>query len=486
MIDDLVKAIGEIDDRLIDEAENYRKKSFFSLRNALIGAICVMLVVLAVYPHSGSNAIRREKQWQDYTYEKADLDEFTVVTAEMPYTLFPVQEDYENMDEFRKVQSEVFSIFAQGSGYANFYRERINAFSSNALKVLYEMNRKNENIVYSPVNFYIALSMLTEFTDQQQTEELLKVLNIESTDKLKDLVNALYITLNRKQSNHDSSIANSFWMNKGLSYNNDVLNELAADFHASSFSGEMGSEDYNLALRTWVNENTADLLTNQSRGLEFKAGQLFSLVSTIYYKDQWQNAFDEKVTSEEVFHAPGQDELVDMMHGTMSLAYYADFKQFEGVVLFLGDRDFMVLALPKDNVSIDDLMKDEQLLHFLTYGPEERTCRIVRLNISLPKFDISSNMLLEGQQLEALGLTTISKSLNLEKLLGNGSSNVLINHACRVVTDEQGVTAAAYTKIDMIGGTPADVVKMVFDKPFMFSVIGNTTTPMFTGVVNHP
>ena len=47
-----------------------------------------------------------------------------------------------------------------------------------------------------------------------------------------------------------------------MTYSQQTLDTLAKVYFASSFSGQMGSEAYNQALRDWLNQQTEGLLEN--------------------------------------------------------------------------------------------------------------------------------------------------------------------------------------------------------------------------------
>ena len=64
-----------------------------------------------------------------------------------------------------------------------------------------------------------------------------------------------------------SILANSLWLNESVNFNQSTMDSLAKNYYASSFRGEMGSEEFNQALRDWINEQTGGLLEAQADGL---------------------------------------------------------------------------------------------------------------------------------------------------------------------------------------------------------------------------
>lgn len=62
------------------------------------------------------------------------------------------------------------------------------------------------------------------------------------------------------------------------------------------------------------------------------------------------------------------------------------------------------------------------------------------------------------------------------------------NHAARIMLDEDGVTAAAYTLMQDAGAgrPPQEEIEFRLDRPFLFAIMGTGDVPLFVGVVNQP
>ena len=118
----------------------------------------------------------------------------------------------------------------------------------------------------------------------------------------------------------------------------------------------------------------------------------------------------------------------------------------------------------------------------------------LRINLSLPKFDISSQTDL-SQTLQALGVTSVfnSSTADFSPLIRqthfDGSVRLSkIDHAARVQIDEEGIAAAAYTIMQAPGESipPEQEVDFVLDRPFLFLITSRDNLPLFAGVVNNP
>ena len=165
-------------------------------------------------------------------------------------------------------------------------------------------NAGKENRVCSPLNIYMALSMLAAVTDGQTRQQILDALGAESLALLQKQTAQLWTENSWDDGVVTSVLANSIWLRDEYSYNEETLQKLGEEFYASAFSGEMGTDAYNNMLRDWINEHTGNLLTEQASGLELAPATVLALMSTIYYRATWSGKISGSATTLSVFHAP--------------------------------------------------------------------------------------------------------------------------------------------------------------------------------------
>ena len=352
-------------------------------------------------------------------------------------------------------------------------------------------NAGNENRVCSPLNIYMALSMLAAVTDGETRQQILDALGAESLDALQKQTAQLWTENSWDDGVVTSVLANSIWLRDGYAYNEETLKKLGEDFYASAFSGEMGSAAYDNKLRDWINEHTGNLLTEQASGLKLDPATVLALVSTIYYRASWRDKFSSTATTQDVFHAPNGDMTVDFMHSSDSnTVYYGD--GFSAIGLSLENSGQMWLLKPDDGVDAAELLQNEDALGFLLANGGWSQTQRATVNLSLPKFDISSDLDILDT-LAQLGMTDVmddTKSDFTPLTTANDSLELTqAKHAARVKIDEDGCEAAAYTVLDveataMLG--PEDEIDFTLDKPFVFAITGIDGLPLFVGLVNQP
>ncbi len=353
-------------------------------------------------------------------------------------------------------------------------------------------NSGGENRVFSPLNVYLALSMLAETAGGSSRQQLLDLLDADSVETLRQRASGLWQANYRDDGAETSLLAASLWLNDDLegAYHQDTLDTLAKDYYASAFSGEMGSEDYNKALRGWIDDQTGGLLKDASGKLALDPETVLALVTTIHFKARWTDEFSPEQNTEDLFHAPDGDVTAAYLHQTDTGSYYRG-EGFGAVEKPFGEGGSMWLLLPDEGVSVDELLASGAAAEFLAADkgdwPEQK---FLQIDLSVPKFDVASDLdLIEG--LKALGVTdvfdsAVSDFTPLTDLAGLFVSKA--EHAARVTLDEEGVEAAAFTFIsDKLGAFfPDETIDFTLDRPFLFAIESETGQLLFVGVVNHP
>lgn len=344
-----------------------------------------------------------------------------------------------------------------------------------------------ENRVYSPLNVYMALSMLAELTDGNSRAQILALLGAEDLTALRTQANALWQANYCNDGALTSILASSLWLNQDVSFRQETMDTLAEIYYASSYQGAMGSQNFNQALRDWLDAQTGGLLKEQSSQLELSPETILALATTVYFCGKWQDEFSESETEPAPFHAPAGDITCNFMYQSSTRAYY-QAEGFTAVAQGIENGGSMWLFLPEEGVTPNDLLSNAGLTDFLLSEPNGRH---ITVNLRLPKFDVSSNLdLVEG--LQALGVTDVfdSQTSDFSPMTENSADVYLssVRHAARVTIDEEGLTAAAFTVMTAEGAAvpPDEEVDFTLDRPFLFAITNRDSLPLFMGVVNQP
>ncbi|MCD8126756.1 MAG: hypothetical protein LUD82_04560 [Clostridiales bacterium] len=406
--------------------------------------------------------------------------------AEAQYPETAPYPDEENWDE--DAYDAWWAVTQERRSYLEDYPEDYNDFVS-ATMAQFLVSENGENAAYSPLNIYLALAMLAETTGGNSQAQILNLLGADSVETLRTQANALWRGNYCDDGTVTSLLASSLWLSDSLTYQQDTLDALAEYYYASTYRGQMGSDEVNQALQSWLNEQTGGLLEEQASGVELSEYTIMALATTIYYKAAWMDEFWEDNNTEETFHTPNGDITCTFMHQSDE-SNYCRGDQFGAVYRSLMNSGGMWLILPDEGVEVSDLLTDSQVLEMIEAEWEWEGCDYCQVNLSLPKFDVSADLNLQDG-LETLGVTDVFDAdvADFSPLTDVAAVLSTATHAARVTVDEEGVEAAAYTVFAADGAAleaPLEEIDFVLDRPFLFVITGDTDTILSAGVVNQP
>ena len=355
---------------------------------------------------------------------------------------------------------------------------------------------EHKNRTCSPLNIYFALAMLAEVTDGDSRAQILQALGSEDLNALRLQTGKLWSGLYTDNGTTTVLPASSLWLNSQIAYREETLRLLADLYHASSFSGDMGTPEMDAALQDWLNDQTRGLLSEQAGSIRTDPLTVLALAATLYFKAPWEDSFFPGATQTDTFHARTEDVQVPFMrdscHGTVyryegeNAAFTAAAKTLEG--------GRMWFLLPDEGTDPDALLSSGAALDFLA---ALRNGNIVsgdygEIHLTVPKFDVSSDFdLIKG--LKAMGIADVFDGGRSDFTpLTRDAEELEVSkaaHAARVKIDEDGCEAAAFTVI-MAEATaamePPPRIDFTLDRPFLFVVEGTGNVPLFLGVVENP
>jgi len=473
----LEEAMNEISDKHIAEAATPKKKR--ALR--WLGAVAALLAVViaanllgqpmllrakAVAVASDSRATKRPDYWYYDTFK-------THEEYRAAYNAFAAEQDA------RDAQTDLVLETA-----ADFFKD-----SSRLIL----QSDDGGNRVWSPINGYIALAMLAEITGGNTRQQLLDLLNTPDTDALRAQVSAIWETVYTDNGLEISTLANSLWLEKGLTYDQQAMDDLAYHYYASVYRGDLGSKAIDKDLQSWLNKNTGNLLTKESSGIQLDPLTVLALASTVYLKSQWDNEFSRSRNTDGFFHSPSGSEACTFMNKSELQTTYYWGDSYGAIHLGLKNGCNMWFFLPDADKTVDDVLSEGQYLDTVTAPySENENHKYMKVNLSVPKFDVRSSADLK-EDLEAMGVTEVfdASAADFSTVFGKDPDFPVwvtsVEQAARVAIDEEGVVAASYIVIPGAGAAqpPDEIIDFILDRPFVF-VISKDQLPLFTGVVNHP
>lgn len=362
----------------------------------------------------------------------------------------------------------------------------------------------NDNVAYSPMNLYMALSLLAETTDGDSREQILNLLETENIETLREQSNRLWQANYRDDGYVSTVLSNALFLNDKMSYKESTLENAAMYYYADIFGGKMGEDGYDIQIQNWLNDKTKGLLADNITTVKTDPGTVMMLLSTLYFQSKWSGGFPEYNNTRDVFHTKNGDKTVEFMHQTSKMDYYRD-DNFSAVRLPFSEGGSMWLMLPDEDVDVATLAADENLLDpvfsadsaeslYPMWPPEEEQEQKTEVVLSMPKFDFTySNNLIESMQ--KLGVTDVfnREKADFSALTGKKDDSYIskARQDVRIKVDEEGCSAVAFTmmNVGLEGANPFEKPERVIftlDRPFIFVIASDTDMPLFTGIVQNP
>lgn len=465
--DTLQEALDEISDTHIAEAAQLKNKKRPYWMGPVAAVLAAAVLVSALFAPRTTQA------------------QGLVAAPEYPeMAAYPQSEnDNAGFTAWRKSQREQYD---QPAGYAY----GMNPYFAKIIPALLT-GVGDENAACSPLNVYMALAMLAETTGGSSRAQILELLGTDNLDDLRTQAghvwNAHYCADNATA----CLLANSLWLNNQYAYNGTVVNDLAKLYYASVYQGDLGSREMNSALQAWLNEQTGGLLKEQADSIEMDCDTVLALATTVYYRAKWsaENAFLAENSTQGVFHGPSGDMTCAFMNSQLYHNPYFREADFSATYLELDDGSRMWLILPDEGQTPQSVLGSGAAISLVLGSGEYVPTRAI-IDLSVPKFDIAAQTDI-SDPLKSLGITEVfdSYSADFSAILPDQDAFLSeADHAVRVAIDEEGVTAAAYTVLQVDAGSPPpeNTVALTLDRPFLFVITSRDDLPLFAGIVNQP
>ena len=466
----LYDAITNISDENINRADGYMAKIRMPSKKLWISAVAAMLTIAIVigvvlWPGKDAMVLSANAIFEAQYPHRSDLEN-TPLNMDTAYYLSP------------------------------FFKELIAKSLTGA---------GDENVVISPLSVYMALCTLAESAGGESRKQILETLGYTEGKEIwslsgmellqrsaKDIFKAIY-------NEHPSStrlLANSVWLDKSVEFDPVTMKKIADNYYASSFSGDIGSEQMNKVVKSWLNENTKNVLSEQVKDIELDPETVYAIMSTVYFKGSWDSEFNEKRNTQGIFHSAKGDVELEYMKKSVDQYYYYG-EGFAAVLLSMQGDNVMWFILPDEGVEAEKLLENSKVLEFMTPGNKTADSKFLQINMTVPKFDVEYKTDL-SDVLKKMGITDVFDPLrsDMSPVLKGGAlpsgyslyaTEVL--HGSRVRIDEEGCEGASYTIIPADPTSPAppdEEVDFILDRPFIFAVTSCRGLPLFTGIVNNP
>lgn len=516
--EDLFIAMSEIDPAFLDEAEAFQVKKKKRLVPFIISLAAVFAVIISLalinefggfdllpgnhtsnenandIDLSSQQSVQNQSTGEDNKTNYSPLKGTVLSKAaypemvQYPVLTEPTDTDFYNTEAYRKNYDEWRAQEYEYLG-TDIDSEPVNKFSFALFdKLLSQEDGLNKAV--SPVNIYMALSVLAETCSGNSRKQILGALGEDDIEALRENASAIWKKNYMNDGATKSVIANSLWLSDNVKYKKQTVLTIAEKYLASVYSGVMGTQGYNNMINSWISEQTDGMFSP-----DVKTGKdtVLAIASTVLFNAKWQSGFFKGETEEGIFHAPSGDKKADFMHRKAQMLYFWGEK-YTAVYMDFDMSGRMWFILPDEGFTPEEVMKEKELREILLlpvnlFYSHKNAARVIA-DLYVPAFDISSECRLLDT-LSEMGITDALDPVKADFSPLSDESLIYLSeatHNVRVKADEEGVLAAAYTLMLEATGSmpPEEEVLLRFDRPFGFVITHDSETVLFAGVVNEP
>lgn len=344
-----------------------------------------------------------------------------------------------------------------------------------------------ENIFLSPLSLALALQMTYNGAGGETAAEMARVLHIAALDlgqanpAAKELQDNL-----RAAQGVELAIGNSLWLKQGWELNPEFAQRNRTYFDASLEVLDFSSPEALDRINGWAAEATRGKI---DKVLDEIDDEILFLLNAVYFKGDWQSAFDPERTRPWTFHrADGTTKEIPMMLQSETFPFLVE-DGFQAVALpYQGDRVRMLVFLPDEDKNLNAVLTQLTPENWQTWTAGFQSREIF---MGLPRFQMKFSREL-NRNLEALGMTTAfdpvqANFLGMLPESPRPSVNLylsLVKHDAVVEVNEEGTVAAAVSTVGVPTSAPPE---FIVDRPFFFAIWdSHTGAILFMGAAVDP
>merc|ERR1712110_414994 len=367
------------------------------------------------------------------------------------------------------------SIVSLQSGQQQFTNRLLQQIESNT----------TTNFVLSPHSIHSVFSQLLQGSGGRTKAELENLLGVTASDSLVEQYRILGEGLSGEGFKQANLLAVADNFKPKREYRTSLNSGFQSDIREFDFgSNSLGSvQEINRYVEDVTNQKIKDLLADD----DVDSLTRMVLINAVYFKANWQFAFNAEETFESSFNSPEGSISTQYMSREADVRMLVDQeRQLQILELPYEDPNrSMLIVLPNGGTSTHNLV---ERLDGLDLASIRTNGKLAKTSIFIPKFKLKFKTYLK-QQMEALGVRDLfAKSANLTGISDEALSASEAVHQAFIEVNEEGTEAAAATAA-VVGLRTAQQRKREFfaDRPFLFVVYDfEHGVTLFAGKVVNP
>ena len=345
--------------------------------------------------------------------------------------------------------------------------ETINGFAYRTACGL--LRSRGENLVYSPVSFYHALSLTASGASGQTAGELDAYLAVQDGEKPSEQAASLYRMLHSEGEHSRLTICTSLWHDQSVRLKHGFKKEASKQYGASVYSVDFGSDAAAEKMNEWVQQQTGKTIRPDIRVQE---DVLLRILNTLYFRDEWRDRLYLSKTPEPFYLTGGETAEALFLNRTYGSWGFSKGAEFTRASLVLKESGQMYFVLPAEGVLME--------------GGTSMSGEVV---FKIPQFTLSSSLDLK-ESMENDGITRPFVQGDFSNMTKDGEIRIsAITQDSYISVNRDGVEASSFTDLALESAAAieekADRADMILNRPFLFG-IKDRGVWLLIGVCDHP
>ncbi len=382
-------------------------------------------------------------------------------------------------------------VYAEPADYVDPRVVQANtAFAFDLFRALRE-DSPGGNLFISPASVSLALAMTYNGAAGETAAAMAQALRLQglSLSEINAAFADLRTILQYPDPKVELAVANSLWVRQGVEFYEDFLQR-----NRACYGAEVRDLDFDLpgaaaTINRWVEQQTKGKIKDLLKPPIDPLTVLF-LINAVYFKGDWTEPFDPKLTREIDFHLPDgscKQHPVMFREGKFP---YLDGEGFQAFAIPYGQRGRirMYVFLPDPDQTLESFYES---LTTAAWTDRLASFREKEGTVGMPRFNFEY----------ASALNEALKELGMAPAFDNNAADFSgmrpippnlyiaeVKHKTFVEVNEKGTEAAGATSVEIrLESASLDRFTMTVDRPFFFSIVDNKTgSILFMGAVTDP